>query len=106
MATLLLCLATLSLIVALAGLSRGLIVELQARRDSLCARYAARAAITLAMAGTGSGWAASLLGPPVSWTSAALLPLSPGACVLEGLGRCGGASRLLVQRDHGLTCPP
>lgn len=64
--------------------------ELRARRDVLCARYAALGG--LALAGT-TGDAAGLVGPDVDALTVSTVLIAPGWCVRRATASCATATR-------------
>lgn len=66
--------------------------ELRARRDVLCARYAAIGGLAL---GTTAGDAAALVGPDVDALAVTLVLAAPGWCVRRAAAACGTATRRL-----------
>lgn len=71
--------------------------ELRARRDVLCARYAALGGIAL---GQPAGEAAGLVGPRVDALAVSRVRLGPTWCVLRAWASCDSATRTL---DHTLA---
>ena len=94
-------LAVVLLITIVGAVSAALVVraseaacEMRARREVLCARYAALGGLALAGAGSTAG-AAALIGPPVSSVALSLVRPAPLWCVLRATARCAGAVRTI-----------
>ena len=66
--------------------------ELRARRDVLCARYAALGGLAL---GAPAANAAGMVGPEVRGLTVSKLRLKSTWCVLRATASCGGATRTL-----------
>jgi hypothetical protein len=67
--------------------------ELRARRDVLCARYAALGGLALGTTTNGDG--AAFVGPRVDSLVVSRVRLSPAWCVLRASASCDGATRTL-----------
>jgi hypothetical protein len=70
----------------------GVAAELRARRDVLCARYAALGGLALGATAT---HAAAFVGPDVEALEVSLVLLAPGWCVRRATATCGIATRRL-----------
>lgn len=66
--------------------------EVRARRDVLCARYAALGGLAL---GTTAADAAGLVGPRIDSLGVSLVLLAPGWCVRRATATCSTATRRL-----------
>ncbi|MFN2427632.1 MAG: hypothetical protein ABR587_14420 [Candidatus Binatia bacterium] len=67
--------------------------ELRARRDVLCARYAALGGLALGGPTAGDGSAAALLSSRADFLVVSRVLLSPSWCVLHSTARCESATR-------------
>lgn len=85
---------------ALLDRAASLAAELRARRDVLCARYAALGGLALGSDTSDAAAAASLVGPRVTALTVARLRLGASWCVRRATARCGVATRSL---DHTLA---
>ena len=78
--------------------------EVRARRDVLCARYAALGGLAL---GAPVADASSLLGEEVDALAVSLIRLGPAWCVLRASAACGTARRTLERTmDDPAACDP
>ena len=69
--------------------------EVRARRDAMCARYAALGGLALGATTTD---AAALVGPDVDALAVTLVLLAPGWCVRRATAACATATRRLESR--------
>lgn len=90
-------LAAVSVAMSTAMLRRAssLASELRARRDVMCARYAAIGGLALGAARADPVATAALVGPDVKRLAVSWIRLGPGWCVLRASASCGGATRTL-----------
>ena len=78
--------------------------EVRARRDVLCARYAALGGLAL---GAPAADASSLLGEEVDALAVSLIRLGPAWCILRASAACGTARRTLERTmDDPAACDP
>ncbi len=78
--------------------------EVRARRDVLCARYAALGGLAL---GAPSADASSLVGERVDGLAVSLIRLGPAWCILRASAACGSAKRTVERTmDDPAACDP
>jgi type II secretory pathway component PulK len=90
-------LATAAIAVSAALIERASLVavELHARREVLCSRYAALGGLALGAPTAADGSAAALIDPRVNSLVVSRVRLSPSWCVLRATASCDGATRTL-----------
>ena len=103
LAVLLMTAVAVAMSAALLDSASALVAELRARREVLCARYAALGGLALA---TPTGSAAALVGPQVDALGVSLVRSSATWCVCSATATCGEATRSF---EHTLadatSCP-
>ncbi len=80
--------------VAATSRARGLMLELRARHEVMCARYAALSGLALGETGFDERAAAALVSPEVDALRVQRLRRGPAWCVLRSEADCGQAHRI------------
>lgn len=105
--TVLLAAAGAAMSAALLESARSVALEFRARRDVLCARYAALGGLALGAPTAPDGSAVTLVGGDADSLVVSRVLVAPNWCVLRATAACGGAVRTLERTlDDPSPCTP